>query len=891
MARDYGQYIEAQSVLALAASSLAEFFLLDGLWSDAHRLFWELGTYGPTPLVLASQAKLGVSLISYFINNSKVTEAEAIYRELARFRDAESFLVEKAMAAFYLLSALAADSTAARRYYDECLDLAPHLIVSGQAALTLVGAKDPNRPRSKAVRPTLVLVANDSPSVIKARDERREALINILAKATVNMLASYVMADQLDKATEVFGNFAKYGLGDEQGYLSRARSDLIFALAKAGRWAEAEALYDVLVAEAADWSKNYQAKAAANLVVARVQNQAWPEARAKLRELANFGSPERAREEKSRAAIALIEGYLGANLYDEAFALYLELKILGQGFSLNVRAQVAGVLMRGFVRKWRLDLARKVYDSYGQFRSLKGFPVEFAEASLALVEGYAQTDRVNEALVVFENVTGLTSPATAEMALIKARSYFSMITALAMAGRLDEALAIYEGFVSLPSIREVEKEKSKILVNLISCLGSAGRLTEAGALFREFPGLKATRWVLDNQALAAFNLAFDYANQGLIDRALKLWNFLDHLGRGETILVLKAEAAAAIVLGAAKVGRLKTAGWVYESMLSQKRPEGFLTERLRAASAIVNAASRAVLGADKFRYGELSDQEKLELAKGVFESLEGELLEGQDLEEWARALVNLVTALEAEGNLADADKVYAALTLFERTSAILGELAKAAFNRITFRVEAGQFEAALGLLADLERFAKHEEVKPRLAQAMVNVVSSLCQAACFSKAKDIYNRAESLGVTGKMPAYRAKILYNLALGHYKAGFLREAASLFLEFQKGQHLEELYPRLIEVAVELIIDLNAAKLTPLAKKLHKHMATLLASTWLAQDWIPFSTLQKDPEGARARAERLARLGQNHSQSPPQAGADDAQVAALGTSKTLAELAANN
>ncbi|MDR2422744.1 MAG: hypothetical protein LBE01_05130 [Deltaproteobacteria bacterium] len=857
MAKQFSAEEEAWPFLAWGGRSLAEAYLWSGQLAEAQKLYRSFEAFGHSPLVQNCRAKTAASLIAFLNANGRLAESEETFRELSAMGDSDAIVAERARGAFYLttVASQAMRPELARAYYDVCLGLAEPYLRRGRAPLTLVPAKGWAEPK-EAPSPGLSLVAKPAaPAGLAEVGDVSETIAQTVAKASVNMISCYANCGLVDEGIAIYDLLAAMGLKDERGHLPRSASDLVFACAKAGRWREARHFYDTIVINSEGLPQYYRVKSAANLVVFYAEAGFLVDAQEMARELNLVGLPSFYRKEKSRAINGLIEAFLAGERYDEAVDFYLALREWKNGFSLGARAVAAGHLLRGLAQKGRLAQARRVFNDFSRYQALKGYIAEKALAALDLVEGYARALRFEEAQVLHESLISL--PNSDEIALTKARSYFVLTTALALDSRLDEAKAAFMGLGSLAPTPSVETEKSKTMVNLISCLGSADRLPEAVELFRQFPQLMASDAVIYSQAQAAYNLVCDHVWRGQLGKAQEFLEFLGQLGQSEAIADLRAAATLETIQGAIRIGRLKVAEKAYATLAAGQGSMDSQRVRVKAGVQIINAAAGVEAEGQCLGHFDLNERERLDLARYVFVTLDGLTIEEGALGAWAGALVNLGTALESAGFLSEAQRIFESMARLGESPEVLGELAKASFNRITFRLEAGKLEEALALLKEMELLADKPAVRPRLAQVMVNVVSVLGQAGWLPEAQSVYERSTLLGSEGQTPVYRAKTLFNLFLGYFNAGYLAVAAELFVQFRPGPELSELSPNLMEAAMELILDLVEAGLMEEARAVNATMSAVLAEDGLTNDWAAFETLVQDPLTTPKDEEKLSRL----------------------------------
>ncbi|MDR2140594.1 MAG: hypothetical protein LBR11_02185 [Deltaproteobacteria bacterium] len=851
MAQDYDGELATRVRLAQAAADLVEVYLLANQWPEALALSRQLRSYGRSAQVSLYRAQTGARLVAYLTGANRFLEAEKIFRGLRALGRSEPVVAEVAKACFYLLTALiqTENSYQAREFYDELMELAAPFLARGRTKLTLVPPQGSGSPLAglsggefRHERPRLSLVKVGQRFKSPDQEDCQESVINSVAKASVNIITCYILDRETELAVEAYERFAALELVECQNYLNRSTSDMVFAHARAGNWAKARHFYELLVASVGDDSQDFRARAASNLAILLGESQRWLEAEEMIEELASLGPPEKAQDDKSRAVTSMLLGYLDQKLWGQALAFYRGLGHEGGvGFSLATQAEAATTLLNGLAQGGQVDLARIIFDNFSRFNDLPGYPDELAAAALGLVDGYCREKRFDEAQAIHQLLLGFAG--SEEIPVAQARSHFVLATALALAGRLDEAMAVFGGLASLTPTPKVEEEKSKTMVNLISCLGSAGRLREAMELFESFARLQASAVVIENKALAAYNMLCDYARRRRIDQALELLAVLSQLGQNSMIGLLRAEAAVELIQGAVKAGRWRVAEKVFESMTDGPGSVEFLAERVRAAIILINEVTRSWPGGDQSQADDMSDREKLDLARYAFVTLDGLAL-GSELGDWARALVNLVSALESVGLTMDAQKAHESIALLGPSPEILGEWAKASFNRITMRIEAGRLEEALALLEELRGQGQLDPVRPCLAKAMVNVVSALGQAGWLTEAQNICEQAKALGPGGQMLVYQAKMLYNLILGYLKAGCLLEAAQLFGRFEPAPELREVCPHLVEAALELIIGLAEAGQLREARRIHQTMAKILTEVGFPGDWASFETIVKDP-----------------------------------------------
>ncbi|MDR1578646.1 MAG: hypothetical protein LBT86_10565 [Deltaproteobacteria bacterium] len=865
MVEEYGLAMEAWPSLAQAASGLVEVFVTNGQWAPALKLYQQIKMFGRSRQVLGWRALTGSRLVAHLVGDHQIGEAERVYRTTRVLGQSGSVALDRSKAAFYLLTAAiqAGNTAKAKSYHDQIMAIAQPILLRGRATLSLVpalgqsgGLGQLTKPDSGEFNPPrLSLVGSQSPAGFQDLDvDRREELAQTVAKATINLISGYVFDGRADEAAEVYWAFAAMDL-DAREFLARGACDLVYAYARAGRWDLARERYAFL-AGLEDDVNDFRAKAAANLVVLYSESRMWPEAETLLRELAGLAPQERAEEEKTRAVAALMLGYLDQRRWDEALSLYRRLSHLGVGLSLASQAEAAINLLLGLAQAGRMGLALLVFEHFSQYQALPDHEVDLASAALGLVDGYARLGFKEEALKLHHFLMELKGPE--EIILAQARSHFALITALALETRLDEAKELFQKMGTLPATLAVEAEKSKAMVNLISCLGTAGRLTEARELFEEFNNLQPSDTVIDNHGLAAFNLLCDYVRRLLVLEGLELLDFIERLRPSPLLAALQVEATVELIQAAMDLGRLRLAESLFQKITTGLGPQDYLEERIRAASFIINVVSNSVLARKKRLSSpdDLTTPQKLDLAREVFLTMEGLVTDHEGLEEWASSLVNLVTALESVGQVAEAQKVYQSLLRLGQSAsaAVLGEWSKAAFNRITFRAEAGKLEEAVALLAEMEEFGRSGSARPRLAQAMVNVVSALGQAGWLEVAQAIYERSKELGRQGQMPVYRAKTLYNLILGYFKTGRLTDAAELFTRFEPGPELKTISPQLVEAAMELILALAAVGARQEARGVHETMKKILAEAGLPSDWASFELMVKEPP-TKGGSEKLA------------------------------------
>ncbi|MDR1607935.1 MAG: hypothetical protein LBT38_05960 [Deltaproteobacteria bacterium] len=881
MLKEFGRIIQAWPVLGQTANYLVEALVAAGQWAGALKLYRETKLFVRAESGKFWRALIGARLVAFLADSSQLVEAARIYRTLSALGHSGDIAIERAKAAFHLLTVAISDGEPlkAKPYYEDIMGIAKLFLSRGRASLTLVASpKAPSSRRSSSWssatttanlidtaglnqwpsgQPNLALVSSKNSNAAPIRDldaSQWAELTQTLAKGSINMIAGYVIQGQADAANAIYEAFKSLDLLSPW-FLARGACDLVYAFARQNRWDMALQKYDYLASLDSD-PHDYHAKAAANLVVLYSESRMWPEAQALLKELANVVPKERAQKEKARAVTALTLSYLDYGQWDAALALFSELNTVGSGFSLANRAEAAINLILGLAQAGRLSLTRLVFERLTLHHEFPGYEMDLAACALGLVDYYSRNGQKDEALYFHQYIMALSG--SEEIYQTQARSYFALITFLSLAGEIEEALDYFQKMKNLPAIDLVETEISKAMVNLISALGGADRLAEARELFEAIGRLKPSEAINDNHGVAAYNLLCDYAKRLLVLEGLELMSFMGQLTQTSLIIALKAESAVVLIQSSADLGQFKMAETLYQSLFVDLCPQDYLKERTRAASHLINVVTSSLMAKKprRFLQGDLTRSEKLDLARYVFVSMDGLLPEGENLTNWAGSLVNLVTSLELAGLTLEAQKVFATLTQLSENRGALKPWAKAAFNLIAFRAEAGQFVQALELLLELEKRGGHSQVRPHLAEAIVNLVGNLGQVGRLEEARQIYESSKAyLGQKLQSRVYQAKTLYNLILGHLKAGHLNLAAELFAQFAPSPELKAMSPQLVEVAMELIFALAAAGSIAQAQAIHKTTRQVLAKAGWPSDWASFKKMVNNPPGHRGGPEKLA------------------------------------
>ncbi|MDR1873202.1 MAG: hypothetical protein LBS60_14990 [Deltaproteobacteria bacterium] len=870
-ARDYFQEINrefsphrlAGPFLARSVNALIDLFILAERIDEAQKLYELYKSYGASPEVINLRVQSFGRLITSLAKKRRLKASEDLYRDLLPWGDEASLAVARIKVLFYLLTGFiqGAQTAKAQAVYDELMERARPFLLPEKPQITLIPAKgssgakvDSPRPLTSAP-PTLTLAK----SPLKAPRPSPKSLTEIrliVAKASLNLIACYVLDGPLAQAEGVYANFSLLG-AEGQEYIARATSDMAFSYARDGRWALARKFYSLLCSQTPDDDSDRKPRTAANMAVLFSEGGLLDQAKIMVGEMMATWGPDKHLDDKVRAIVSSLLAYLEGGRWSEAVGYYQSLPNLGQGLALEGQAKVAQQLLAGLAQEGRYALAQKVYEDFWRFKELPNYLYEAAKATLAMVDVYSRAKLSLKANERHNYLIGLEG--SPEIDLLKARSFFVRVTSLAADDQVDEALAVYGRMATLPPSPGVEGEKSKCLVNLISRLGSKDNFAAAFRLFQSFNRLTPSDLVADNQALAAYNLLGDHLRLNQLAKAQELYLFLSRKAAQGVAPVLKVEAGLNIIQAAVALGRLKLAEAIFLSLKAQETGD-FLAEKTQAAVILINAATarKVTPKIPKAPKTALSLKERLAIALKVYQALDGLIDDhSPNLGPWAGALVNLITALEAGGLKVEAQKAHESLISLKPTPEVKKELVKETFNRITYRARQGQVAEALKLLGDLEKLVEREGERPRLAEAMVNVVSALGQAGRLEEARRVFETARRLGPTETMLVYRAKMLYNLFLSYFKAGYLKDAALLFAQFQPGPELAEVKPALLDAALELILSLSGADSMGEAQTIHQTVKRLLGEPELTAKWPPLTVILGAPTAARSQTAALARI----------------------------------
>ena len=469
----------------------------------------------------------------------------------------------------------------------------------------------------------------------------------------------------------------------------------------------------------------------------------------------------------------------------------------------------------------RVDDCRLFYDSVAKAVSPEGSAWFLAEAATTMVNAYLSQNRQKEAVDFYLGSLHLNRYEEAAIGLVRAAFY--LVSRLVMDEKMEIAREIYDTMerfgggrtnltlvdpsntleapisASKPPLPAASRQapnltlvqspasfvqsegggpcdddegndyigivRAQAAVNVISGYAMTGQIDKAQEVFRAMPDPDDVDEYVNLRSMASVNLVCAYIRNRRWDRAMGVLDEIRELGRLSDNAIYQAKAVVEII-GYTEEDKLEQAQRLYESLEGIGDDPEFNRERMRAAGNLVYAAGE---------YG------RLELARRIYDTLVDFGDSRETLLVRAAATLNLMSDYCASYMIPEAEGLFMTLEGFENIPEIAESKAQAAFNLMCCHIRRGRYQMAEDFYARIKTYGDEAPVVRMLAHATFGLVTEYLKIDQFEAALAAYAHFAKFDRTVVYMLEQAKAMYNLVQYCCDKGLRTLARDRYREF--------------------------------------------------------------------------------------------------------------